>query len=32
MQDFNFEIQYVKGKENVLTDSLSRRHFLMVRL
>ena len=28
MQVFNFEIQYVKGKENSLVDSLSRRPFI----
>ena len=27
MQEFNFEIQYVKGKKNVLADSLSCRPF-----
>lgn len=28
MQEFNFEIQYVKDKENVVVDYLSRRQFL----
>ena len=28
MQEFNFEIQYVKSKENVVADTLSHKPFL----
>lgn len=30
MKEFTFEIRYVKGKKNVVTDSLSRRPFFNV--